>query len=180
MCWRSVDDDGNQLPAGEVGQIVCTGLLNFGQALIRYRVGDRGAVAPGPCACGRPLPVLQSLDGRSGDAFILSDGRRFSRIGSLLGDVHTVAEWQIVQEDIDQFVVRVVTDPGFSDADVEAIKRNLSGDLGDATITVEQVQATERTSNGKVKLIVCRVPQEKIQAVISDARAGEHSTCDAT
>ncbi len=37
-----LDDDGTHVPPGEDGRIVCTGLLNRNQFLIRYEVGDTG------------------------------------------------------------------------------------------------------------------------------------------
>ncbi len=162
-----VDEKNQPLPPGEVGELLCTRLLNYGQVLIRYRVGDRGALSAEPCPCGRPLPVLKSLDGRSGDALITRDGRRLSRVSSLMSGVQTVAAWQIVQDDIDRFRIRVVTDPEFSPGDSERLKRNLAVDLGDAQIDVEPVDEIERTAAGKAILLVCNVPTERVSEVTS-------------
>lgn len=40
---------------GSPGDLICTGLLNSDMPLIRYYIGDRGALlaAKGPCSCGR-------------------------------------------------------------------------------------------------------------------------------
>jgi phenylacetate-CoA ligase len=44
---------GKPAPAGEVGRIVVTDLINTTMPLIRYEVGDVGRLHPGQCACGR-------------------------------------------------------------------------------------------------------------------------------
>ncbi|MGH7605727.1 MAG: phenylacetate--CoA ligase family protein, partial [Gemmatimonadales bacterium] len=57
------------------GELVCTGLLNPDMILIRYRVGDRGHPPPddGPCACGRALPTMGAIEGRTDDVLITPD-----------------------------------------------------------------------------------------------------------
>ena len=40
-----INEDGNEVSNGEVGEIVSTGLINFDQPLIRYRIGDMVRIA---------------------------------------------------------------------------------------------------------------------------------------
>ncbi len=63
---RLVEVVRNGLPArpSEEGAIVVTDLLNYGMPLIRYEIGDVGAWAEGPCACGRAFPRLREITGR--------------------------------------------------------------------------------------------------------------------
>jgi phenylacetate-CoA ligase len=42
--------------------------------LIRYELGDYGILSPDPCGCGRTLPVLESVLGRSRNIFRFADG----------------------------------------------------------------------------------------------------------
>jgi phenylacetate-CoA ligase len=65
---------------GEVGAILVTDLLNFAMPLIRYRIGDLGALAKGDCPCGRGLPRLAALSGRSTDFLVGADGRLVSGV----------------------------------------------------------------------------------------------------
>jgi phenylacetate-CoA ligase len=57
------EETGQPLPLGEVGEIVVTTISDSGMPLFRYRVGDRGRVHPGPCACGSEALSL-TLAGR--------------------------------------------------------------------------------------------------------------------
>ena len=65
---------------GEMGNILVTDLLNPAMPLIRYRIGDVGSFAEGPCSCGRSLPRLRTVHGRVTDFLVGSDGRLVSGV----------------------------------------------------------------------------------------------------
>src|SRR5262249_53053316 len=68
----------NNHSEGTGSPLITTGLLNEDMLLIRYVVGDRGQLDHGAvgCACGRGLPLLAGIDGRSNDVIVGRDGRR--------------------------------------------------------------------------------------------------------
>lgn len=59
-----LDDDGQPVADGEVGEIVATTLGVEAMPLIRYRTGDCAALLRAPCACGRTTPRLGPVQGR--------------------------------------------------------------------------------------------------------------------
>jgi phenylacetate-CoA ligase len=59
-----LDDEGNALPDGEVGEIVATTFGVEAMPLIRYRTGDCAALFRTPCECGRLTPRLGPIVGR--------------------------------------------------------------------------------------------------------------------
>ena len=62
-----VDENYQPVPAGELSHtVLVTNLANRVQPLIRYNLGDRVQLVPGPCACGSVFPALR-VEGRSGD-----------------------------------------------------------------------------------------------------------------
>ncbi len=69
-------EDGSACAPGEVGRVVVTDLHNFAMPLIRYAIGDY-AEAGEPCPCGRGLPVIRRIAGRSSNMAIDVNGRRF-------------------------------------------------------------------------------------------------------
>ncbi|MCA1791818.1 MAG: AMP-binding protein, partial [Thioalkalivibrio sp.] len=86
-----VEADGRPCPAGQVGEFVCTALLNFDQVLIRYRMGDRGAMRSdeSPCGCGRHSPSLATVEGRQDDMLVTPDGRMVGRLDPVFkGGMH--------------------------------------------------------------------------------------------
>ncbi|MCG3129410.1 MAG: hypothetical protein FLDDKLPJ_00137 [Phycisphaerae bacterium] len=152
-----IGDDGRPCRPGETGELVCTSLINFGQVFIRYRIGDRGAIDEGRCACGSALPVLSRLEGRVDEVLRTRDGRAIGRLDPVFKGVEHVREAQIVQEEADRFVVRVVPAPGYDAGSAELIRRNLSDRVGDVRIDVVTVEAIERTRAGKFRAVISRV-----------------------
>ncbi|MFO1326376.1 MAG: phenylacetate--CoA ligase family protein [Rubrivivax sp.] len=72
-----VDERHRPVPAGEVGETtLLTNLANRVQPVIRYDIGDRVRLRPGPCACGCTLPMIE-VQGRQDDVLSLGGaGRR--------------------------------------------------------------------------------------------------------
>lgn len=59
-----IDEGGNLLAAGQVGEVVVTPLGVSGAPLLRYRTGDMAVLFDQPCACGRQTPRLGPILGR--------------------------------------------------------------------------------------------------------------------
>ena len=93
-----VDGDGEPVGEGERGEIVVSGLVNSAMPLIRYRLGDMGVWSGEPCSCGRPFPLIKSLEGRKDDFVVLPNGRKVSPRSVAIRDwVEGVRECSILQ-----------------------------------------------------------------------------------
>ncbi len=58
---------GENVPDGEVGELVITTLRKQGAPLIRYRTHDMTRFIPGECKCGSKYPRIDTLIGRTDD-----------------------------------------------------------------------------------------------------------------
>ncbi len=58
---------GEQLPDGNLGELVITTITKEGAPLIRYRTRDLTRIIPGLCKCGCPFPRIDRILGRSDD-----------------------------------------------------------------------------------------------------------------
>ncbi|HEX9579699.1 MAG TPA: hypothetical protein VF970_01205 [Gemmatimonadales bacterium] len=147
--------DGPVAP-GTLGELVCTGLLNVDMPLIRYRVGDRGRLAPedSACPCGRTLPQLSEVAGRTSDVLVTRDGRQVFWLNPVFYGL-PVREAQIVQETLDRVRVLVAPAPRFTAHDARRIVERLRDRMGPVTVTLEYVEAVPRTAGGKVRAVVC-------------------------
>lgn len=100
--------NGSTAPPGSQGEVVATVLQNFAMPFIRYNLHDLGAYAVSPCQCGRTLPRLQSVDGRSDDYVSLPRGRRCSAL-MLLAQFDALSAWireyRIVQNAVNDFTL---------------------------------------------------------------------------
>jgi len=92
-----VDDDGRVVPPGTQGRIVVTPLFNFAQPLIRYEQGDLGVLGASG-QCGRSLPLLTRIVGRTTDLFRFPDGQVIApSIPVEFGRRMGAEAWQLVQ-----------------------------------------------------------------------------------
>lgn len=62
---------GEEVPDGEVGELVLTTLCKEGAPLVRYRTRDLTAIDRSPCACGRTSARLQRFSGRTDDMLVI-------------------------------------------------------------------------------------------------------------
>jgi phenylacetate-CoA ligase len=104
-------EDGAPSAPGETGRVVVTTLHNFATPLIRYELGDY-AVAGGPCPCGRGLPVIERVLGRTRNLLRLPDGRRFfpSFPADRWAHLAPVRQLQVAQRTLEDIEIRVVAD----------------------------------------------------------------------
>jgi phenylacetate-CoA ligase len=160
-------DGERSVPLGETGDLICTGLLNVDMPLVRYRVGDRGALDddPTPCPCGRTLPRLKFVEGRIDDVLYTRDGRRVGRLDTVFKGNWPIREAQIVQKSLDQIQLRYVPDPSYSDAIGQEMIRELRKRLGGVTVELERTDAIARTSNGKFRAVICSLSAEERRSV---------------
>ncbi len=150
---------------GEAGEIVVTELNNRAMPLIRYRLGDLGALSATPCPCGRTLGVIERVHGRMMDVLVNRRGERFhgEQVTYVVEEAARrgldVGQFQCVQEAPDRFRLRIV--PG--GADLEAVRQFLETRLREtidplATFVFEVVDAIPRAPSGKMRVIVGMEP----------------------
>jgi len=150
--------DGTACAPGKVGEVVATCLLRSYQPLVRFRLGDLAAWDSEPCPCGRHMPVIKEVVGRIEDVITGPDGRQMVRFHGIFVNQPHVIEGQVIQESLQDFVVKVVPTPGFSDADIQDIQARMHQRLGEnINVVIEQVQTIPRTSAGKFKAVISKV-----------------------
>ena len=166
-----VDENGNPVPPGETGRVVCTGLLNEAQPLIRYEIGDLAAWSSDPCPCGRNhLPVLKEIVGRLEDVIVGPDGRQLVRFHWVFIDLPGVLEGQVVQEAIDEFTVNVVTRDGSLKEIRNVIEKRFKERLGPVSIRVQRLAEIPRTERGKFRSVISKVPPpERLRATQNES-----------
>jgi len=69
-----LDDAGRPVAPDTPGRIVVTPFYNLAMPLIRYDTGDHAILSAAQCECGRTLPTLERILGRSRNIFHFVDG----------------------------------------------------------------------------------------------------------
>lgn len=160
---------------GKPGDLICTSLLNTDMPLIRYRVGDRAALAVEDelCECGRTLPRLASLEGRVDDLLYTVDGRMIGRLDPVFKAQLPVREAQIVQERLDCIRVRYVPTEAFDQAAAQSITDRLRDRMGAIEVILEPMTEIPRGANGKFRAVICQLSPE--QRAIVRGKQAQHA-----
>jgi phenylacetate-CoA ligase len=155
-----IDGDGNPLPPGESGEIVVTHLATRDFPFIRYRTGDVGVLDDRQCECGRTLPLLKEVQGRSTDFVVAADGTVMHGLALIyvLRDLPAVRAFKIVQHTRERVEVMVVGGDGFSEVTEESIRSGLGRRLGAGVqIDVRRVDEIPAEKSGKHRYVVSHV-----------------------
>jgi phenylacetate-CoA ligase len=157
---RLVDDSGRTVPDGDFGEVVVSDLVNRGTILLNYRLGDVASMVPGACPCGRSLPVLSYLEGRTDDWLLSPSGelRHPQVVRTLFTREPGVLGYQVVQRSPSDFSVSVVTEEGCDRAAIrDRLARKFVDRIGDRpSIEISFVDTLPRTRRGKVLTVVPR------------------------
>ena len=145
---------------GEIGRLICTGLLNSDMPLIRYEVGDTGAIetSSGICSCGKSLPIIKNIEGRLDDIIITPDGRRIGRLDPVFKVGFNIYEAQIIQEKIDSLLVNIVPGDHFDEMEKLKIESSIRHYVGNfMKIRINLVKEIPRTPAGKFKAVISKI-----------------------
>jgi phenylacetate-CoA ligase len=92
-----LDDNGNILPDGEIGEVVATTFGVEAMPLIRYRTGDCAALFSKKCKCGRTTPRIGPIVGRKNQKLKFKGASLFpSTLASVLEETAGVEAFVII------------------------------------------------------------------------------------
>jgi len=146
-----LNEAGRACAPGEIGRVVITPLHNFAMPMIRYAIGDM-AEAGAPCDCGRGLPVIRRIMGRTRNMLHRPGGGvRYPRFGELLfGDIAPVLQYQVVQKTLRDIEVALVTSRPLTADEERRLRELIVGQLGDPfAIVFVYRDSIPRTAEGK-------------------------------
>ena len=153
------------VPAGEEGRILITNLHNYAMPLIRYDIGDMGLSSDAACRCGRGLPLLAGISGRVADVIFTPDGKTIPGIALPFSVFNSpvVQQFQIVQEELEKVVVRIVTYNDNLPQQVDDVVTGIVAQFrtlfgNDMDISVELVDRISPTPSGKRRFIISNLP----------------------
>ncbi|WP_088330333.1 AMP-binding protein [Lacimicrobium sp. SS2-24] len=157
-----IDKAGNPLPAGEPGEIVVTHLGTSEFPFVRYRTGDIATLSDKRCDCGRGLPMLESIEGRSTDFVVAADGTMMHGLALIyiLRDMDGIEAFKITQESLQLTRVEVVSKQQLTDAMVKQIESGFKARLGaQVEINVQSVTEIAAEKSGKYRYVISKVAQ---------------------
>lgn len=156
-----VDAADEVVPDGVEGEVVVSDLTNRVFPVIRYRLGDISRLLPGTCACGRGLPRLGAISGRSSDAVRLPDGTTIAgALGHIFDDFPlAIRQFEIVQDEDYSVTLRCIpSDRPDAQTGIDAATEKLRfATKGIVPVAVETVDSIPQVG-GKMRFIRSAVP----------------------
>ena len=155
-----VDEHGRALPAGQTGRILTTSFYNFAMPLIRYALGDFGAISEAPCPCGRSSRTLKFVAGRQRNLFRFIDGTTKWPDMKMkdLRSIYPFRQMQVVQDQIDHLTVHMVESIAGGEIDHSALQAVFRKSLHPSlSITIQLCDEISRTPGGKFEDFVSKI-----------------------
>lgn len=157
-----LNNDGMPCAPGEIGRVVITPLHNFVMPLVRYAIGDFAEMGE-PCSCGRGLPVLKRILGRTRNLVQMPDGRRF---WPMIGEnewtqAHGIHQYQVIQKNLTRLEVRVVADHALTADEKKQIAEAIHENFGyPFEVFFIEVAEIARSTGGKFEDFICELVKD--------------------
>jgi phenylacetate-CoA ligase len=155
-----LNEAGRPCDPGEIGSVVATPFLNYAMPLIRYAIGDY-ATRGRSCSCGRNLPVLQEIYGRTRDLLVLPSGEsRYVWIGlRTFAEIPDIVQHQVVQKTLLEIEVKLVVRRPLGSEGEADLRRRLAETMGEQFVFSFTYHDTiPRAPNGKFFAFISELP----------------------
>ncbi len=129
-----LDEEDRPCPPGVPGRVVISSLCNFTSPMVRMDLGDMAELGP-PCPCGRGLPVIARILGRTRNRLVLPNGeKRYPRVGekSIIDAAPgaTVRRFKVIQHDLETVEVQIAASRPFTQQEQDALALKVQENLG--------------------------------------------------
>jgi len=156
-----LDEEGKDAAVGTAGEVVATGLLNYDQPLIRYRIGDAVKLAADQQtknAC--QMLKIDEIEGRIEDVIIGTNGQKMVRFHGVFLGVSSIVMAQVIQNTRQHILIKLVVDAYYSSESEQIITKRIQSQLGEVQVDFLYVAGIERTKNGKFKAVISNLVHE--------------------
>jgi phenylacetate-CoA ligase len=154
-------ENGELASPGEKGELIITDLDNYAFPFIRYRIDDMAVVSDKKCICGRGLPLLETIDGRTFDITVGSNGRYFGgTFWTLLlrTAVDGIKQFQVIQEKFGEINIYLIVDSSFTENKKQKVLEKIYENFGeDMKVDIKIVDNILLTKSGKHRFIISKV-----------------------
>ena len=149
---------------GENGEIIITDLDNYGMPLIRYRIGDMASFKKTLCSCGRGLPLLEQVEGRTLDIVRAPNGNRLGGTfwTLLFRSRPGIKSFQVIQERLDEIIIKYVKDSSVANTDLLSFESRIHEQCGgNLNVHFIKVSSVPKTASGKNRFVVSNLKEQR-------------------
>jgi len=146
-----------KVPFGCEGRIIVTNLHSFAMPIIRYELNDIGAASNKKALCGRGLPSMKIISGRSDDFIVLPSGRLLSPrfFSATMREVTGIYQWKVTQDDSGHIIILIVPSKEFSTDIGSRLKEKIFKNAGEKfKLKIQTVDEIPPDPSGKLRAVV--------------------------
>jgi len=155
-----LDDNGNPVPDGVMGNVVVTRLDGFSMPLIRYKLGDLAIKLPKdkyPDKRKLAFPILQQIIGRNTDVLKTPNGNVLNVhfFTGIIEHYQEIEQFRVLQTKINELNIEIIKGEKFTEVVWEKLRKDLSSKLNDPSVKVIYTFVTEIPSSksGKPEIV---------------------------
>lgn len=150
-----LNESNNIVKDGEEGEVVSTDLYNYAMPFIRYRVGDIATFTSNSCMCGRGLPLLRNIKGRSCDFIISKNGTKVhgEYFSHLFEEVAWISQFYVVQNSKEEILIYLKIDNNYSEREFKKLRRIMKNKFADMEIKIILTEKIPMMPSGKFKFV---------------------------
>lgn len=162
-----VKDDEHVAP-GELGKIIITDLSNYAMPFIRYEIGDLGVPSDDMCSCGRGLPLMEKVVGRSNDILFTSDNKIIVPTfipylfypdciytEATIKQYQKIKQFQVIQKSKNELIVKIIKEPESDEREYYYVLTNFKNCFGEnMDIKLTFVESIPPLPSGKTNYII--------------------------
>jgi phenylacetate-coenzyme A ligase PaaK-like adenylate-forming protein len=155
-----LDDHGNEVPDGQMGNVFVTSLDHFAMPLIRYKNGDLAVKLPKsqyPAKRVFNYPILKKIVGRDTD-IVKSKGGDVLIVHFFTGIFEfypQIKQFQVIQDSLEYLTILYIPDEDFRDDILVSIEDSINAKLESPfQIKFQEVQHIRPTPSGKPQIIL--------------------------
>jgi phenylacetate-CoA ligase len=145
-------------------ELIVTNLNNYVFPFIRYKINDSVVLSDKICKCGFNLPIVQNIYGKSIEVIRTPSGNNLSSADFAAffehyqKHTHAVRQFQIIQEQEDKILIKIVPSNIFNDN----IRKDIENQLYQITqqsmkVHVIPVENIEPEKSGKTKVMILKI-----------------------
>lgn len=156
---ESLMDTGSDYGANK-GEVVLTNLDNYYMPFIRYKNGDIIVTSDELCSCGRNLPLIKRIEGRTADALVTPTGKfvHHEYFTHLLNETqwykkYNIYKYQVVQEAKDKIVWNLVAESIPNEKEIEKLLMIVEKEFLGVELKIDFVVDIPPEPSGKYRYI---------------------------
>lgn len=160
-----VDDKGNDVEDGKIGNVLLTNLNAFAYPLIRYRIGDLASLLPEdeyPKLREFNYPLLKNIIGRDTDIVRTKSGKYMvvHSFTAIFKYIPSIKQFCVIQRDLEGIEIEYIEGESFKKSDLETIQNEVDNVLNEHfPIDFKKVSIIKPTLSGKPQMVQSYLPK---------------------